>query len=48
MVTMNTGVRVDRMVLKWTGRPIYVEELVHALLRVLRGESRVEVLEHGV
>jgi len=48
VVAMNAGHIVRRRVLKWTGRPIYVDELVHAVPRVLGGEKEVEVLEYGI
>ncbi len=48
IVAMNIGHIVRKRVLKWTGRPIYVDELVHAVPRVLGGEKEVEVLEYGI
>ncbi len=46
LVTQNTGILVEKSIVKYTGRPIYVNELVRALNRVLEGERRV-VLEYG-
>jgi len=46
LVAMNTGYVVEREILKWTGRPIYVEELARAVRRILAGGRR-EVLVHG-
>jgi 2-oxoglutarate ferredoxin oxidoreductase subunit alpha len=37
---------VEKAILKYTGRPIYVNELTKALEKVLGGERRV-VLEYG-
>ncbi|WP_317895321.1 2-oxoacid:ferredoxin oxidoreductase subunit alpha [Pyrofollis japonicus] len=47
VITMNTGFIIDRFVLKWTGRPIYVGELVNAVKNILEGRSRKEVLKYG-
>jgi len=47
LIAMNTGIIVEKSVLKWTGRPIYVFELARALERIYRGESVREVLSHG-
>ncbi|HII47913.1 2-oxoacid:ferredoxin oxidoreductase subunit alpha [Pyrobaculum aerophilum] len=46
LASMLAGVRIDRHILKYTGRPIYVGELVEGVRRVLKGESRV-VLDYG-
>jgi len=48
VIAMNTGIRIRKRVLKWTGRPIYVDELVHAVPRILGGEEQVEVLDYGI
>jgi 2-oxoglutarate ferredoxin oxidoreductase subunit alpha len=47
VVAMNTGYRISRRVLKWTGRPVYVGELVRAVRRIVEGGSREEVLGYG-
>jgi len=47
LVAMNTGYTIDREILKWTGRPIYVGELARAVERILGGDSRREVLSYG-
>ncbi len=47
LIAMNTGVQVEKSILKWTGRPIYTGELVRSALRIARGESSREVLRYG-
>ncbi len=47
LVAMETGRVIDRLVLKWTGRPIYVGELARAVHRILESGSRREVLGYG-
>ena len=47
LVAQNTGRRISRFILKWTGRPIYVGELARAVLRVVEGGSVREVLTYG-
>lgn len=47
LVAMNTGQRITKEIVKFTGRPIYMHELVDAVLRILdTGEKRV-VLDYG-
>jgi len=46
MMRINTGVLPANYVLKYTGRPIYSDELVRAVKSVMSGERRV-VLEYG-
>lgn len=47
IVTMETGFKFRKFILKWTGRPMYLMELVEGVLDVLeRGKSRV-VLRYG-
>lgn len=46
VIAMNTGIVVEKKALKWTGRPIYVMELVDAVKRLLKGENRV-VMSYG-
>jgi 2-oxoglutarate ferredoxin oxidoreductase subunit alpha len=46
LVAMNTGITVDKSVVKYTGRPIYVHELVNAIKNIMRGSVR-EVLSYG-
>ena len=45
-VLINTGVRITKEVVKYTGRPIYLNELVDGVLKILKGEDRV-VLTYG-
>ena len=47
VLAMNTGFVVERFVLKWTGRPIYVLELARAVARIVEGSSTREVLGYG-
>ncbi len=47
VTTMNTGFIFKKYILKWTGRPIYVNELGLAVLRILEGSSSKEVLSYG-
>jgi len=47
VVASETGRVIERRILKWTGRPVYVGELARAVKRILSG-SRREVLEYGV
>jgi len=46
LVAMNTGITVGKSVVKYTGRPIYVHELVNAIKNIMRGSVR-EVLSYG-
>jgi 2-oxoglutarate ferredoxin oxidoreductase subunit alpha len=43
---MNTGTIIDKMIVKYTGRPIYVNELIIGIRKILEGEMRV-VLSYG-
>ncbi|MEM3403479.1 MAG: 2-oxoacid:ferredoxin oxidoreductase subunit alpha [Nitrososphaeria archaeon] len=45
-ITLNTGIKLEKAIVKYTGRPIYKHELVHAIEKVLEG-SRREVLTYG-
>lgn len=45
-VRSSVGVEIKKSIVKYTGRPIYKNELVEAVLRVLEGEDRV-VLRYG-
>ncbi|GAB6147552.1 2-oxoacid:ferredoxin oxidoreductase subunit alpha [Stetteria hydrogenophila] len=47
LVAMNTGYRIGRRIVKWTGRPVYVEELARAVVRIVEDGSVEEVLEYG-
>ncbi|MCE4603684.1 MAG: 2-oxoacid:acceptor oxidoreductase subunit alpha [Aeropyrum sp.] len=47
LITMETGFLFKKFVLKWTGRPIYLNELVEGVLDIVKnGRSRV-VLSYG-
>jgi len=46
IVSMYTSIRPRNFILKFTGRPIYLEEIVESTLRILDGEERV-VLDYG-
>lgn len=46
LLAMNTGFRIRRSVLKFTGRPMYADELARAVKSVLSGSER-EVLSYG-
>ncbi|WP_243681824.1 hypothetical protein [Vulcanisaeta souniana] len=46
LVTMNTGIMINRSIVKYTGRPIYVHELVNAIKNMLKGSTR-EVISYG-
>ncbi len=46
LLEMNTGIEIERFILKFTGRPIYADELSRAVKSVLSG-SRREVLSYG-
>ncbi|MEM4501779.1 MAG: transketolase C-terminal domain-containing protein, partial [Thermofilaceae archaeon] len=46
LINMRTGTKIEKSIVKYTGRPIYQNELIEAVKRILRGESRV-VLSHG-
>ncbi len=45
--TMNTGFKIGRYILKYTGRPIYVMELVDAVQRIVEGGEDKVVLTYG-
>lgn len=45
-VLINTGLKITKEIVKYTGRPIYLNELVEGVLRILKGEDRV-VLTYG-
>jgi len=46
LIAQHTGLKVERSIVKYTGRPIYVNELTKALEKIVKGERRV-VLEYG-
>jgi 2-oxoglutarate ferredoxin oxidoreductase subunit alpha len=47
IIAMETGFKIRKFILKWTGRPMYVMEVVEGVLDILeKGKSRV-VLNYG-
>ncbi|MGC8606520.1 MAG: 2-oxoacid:ferredoxin oxidoreductase subunit alpha [Vulcanisaeta sp.] len=46
LVTMNTGIIINKSIVKYTGRPMYVHELINAVRNVLKGSTR-EVVSYG-
>lgn len=46
VILLNTGIKIMKEIVKYTGRPIYLNELVDGVLRILSGEDRV-VLKYG-
>ncbi len=46
VITMNTGFVFKKFALKWTGRPIYTNELVEAVKKIASGEDKV-VMKYG-
>ena len=46
IITLNTGIKIERSIAKFTGRPMYLHEVVAAVERILKGDRRV-VLTYG-
>ncbi|MDM7275820.1 MAG: 2-oxoacid:ferredoxin oxidoreductase subunit alpha [Thermoprotei archaeon] len=46
-VAMNTGFKVRKYILKWTGRPIYEMELASGIMEILEGGKSRVVLSYG-
>ncbi|WP_252901357.1 transketolase C-terminal domain-containing protein [Vulcanisaeta sp. JCM 14467] len=46
LAAMNTGIMIGKSIVKYTGRPMYVHELVNAVKNVLKGSTR-EVVSYG-
>nr|KJR72384.1 MAG: 2-oxoacid:ferredoxin oxidoreductase subunit alpha [Vulcanisaeta sp. AZ3] len=46
LVAMNTGVLINKSIVKYTGRPMYVHELVNAIKNIMKGSVR-EVVSYG-
>lgn len=46
LAAMNTGIMINKSIVKYTGRPMYVHELVSAVKNVMRGSTR-EVVSYG-
>jgi 2-oxoglutarate ferredoxin oxidoreductase subunit alpha len=47
LIAMNTGFTVRKHVLKYTGRPMYVMEVVEAVIDILEGRRSRVVLSYG-
>jgi 2-oxoglutarate ferredoxin oxidoreductase subunit alpha len=47
VISMHTGKMIENKILKYTGRPIYKDELVKAIRNILSGKSKREVLISG-
>ncbi|WP_267195220.1 hypothetical protein [Hyperthermus butylicus] len=47
VIAMNTGHVIRKRIVKFTGRPIYVHELVQAVRDVVSGKSERVVLKYG-
>jgi len=47
LIAMNTGFTVRKHVLKYTGRPMYVMEVVDAIIDILKGRRSRVVLSYG-
>ncbi|MFB0568184.1 MAG: 2-oxoacid:ferredoxin oxidoreductase subunit alpha [Nitrososphaeria archaeon] len=46
VLTLNTGIVIEKAITKYTGRPMYTHELIAAIRRVINGEKRL-VLSYG-
>ncbi len=46
LVAMNTGIVVSKSIVKYTGRPMYVHELVNSIKNIMKGGVR-EVMSYG-
>ncbi|MGC9153709.1 MAG: 2-oxoacid:ferredoxin oxidoreductase subunit alpha [Vulcanisaeta sp.] len=46
LVAMNTGIVVSKSIVKYTGRPMYVHELVNSIKNIMKGSVR-EVMSYG-
>jgi len=46
VVSLNTGYQIEKEVVKFTGRPIYRDELIDSLENIIEGSDR-EVLKYG-
>lgn len=47
VVEMNTGIVVDKFILKYTGRPIYLNELIEAAKKIMKEKIDKVVLKYG-
>jgi 2-oxoglutarate ferredoxin oxidoreductase subunit alpha len=48
LISENTGISMDHLIVKYNGRPISSSEIYNALMRILTGEAPKRiVLKHG-
>ncbi len=48
IIKQETGISMDHFVLKWTGRPLYVDEVYEAIKLIMLDKApRRQVLTHG-
>ncbi|MEM1703981.1 MAG: 2-oxoacid:acceptor oxidoreductase subunit alpha, partial [Zestosphaera sp.] len=47
VIAMNTGYTIRKYILKWTGRPIYLMELIDGIKRILSEREDRVVLSYG-
>ncbi len=47
LIKLNTGIKIENEVVKFTGRPMFQDEVKDSINRILSGESQREVLKHG-
>jgi 2-oxoglutarate ferredoxin oxidoreductase subunit alpha len=46
-ISTYTGIKIDKSIAKYSGRPIYLNELVPAIKRIVQDETNREVLTYG-
>lgn len=44
VTTLHTGIKIDRGIKKYTGRPIYLHELLEAIKELLKNDKKMEVV----
>ena len=47
LIAMSTGISIENSIVKFTGRPMVLNELVDALEKVILGKERRVVLRYG-
>ena len=47
VISMHTGIIIENRILKYTGRPIYKDELTKSIRNILSGKNKREVLING-
>lgn len=47
LITMNTGIDIPHSIVKYTGRPIYQNEIIHAIDQILSKKTKKVVLSYG-